>query len=338
MNKFFLTLLFLSLSNTELFSQDLTKDFDIISPSYKVQNSLYKKIDFLDSRDDNTQIGIVGVGLLKDIDAKLIFKTPFSTQLTNIFNSLIDSTARDGEMLFQLKQFSFIEKSGTRYCYFNAATYLKNDDRYDRITSIDTTILVTAANITKALIQEGSNVITGFIANGLLQKPSDPVFYTIHEIENIDSVEKQKIPVYNTTKYVDGIYTSYASFSKQVPDLQGFVEVRKDGTISSVKTIDSTGKKVKIKPGNIYAVINNGQHFIATEYGYYPLLKLDDDFIFTGDIRIVASSGDMRSAQFILGITGALLAKAGNKETFELKIDYTNGTFIHLKAIPPPEE
>jgi hypothetical protein len=334
MNKLFLALLVLSFSGTELFSQDITKDFEINLPGYKVQNSLYNKIDFLDSRLDNTQIGIVGVGLLRGIDATLISTTPFNIQLASVFNSLIDSTAKDGEILFQLNQFNFKEETGSRYCYFNAALYFEKDARYKKIAYIDTVIIVTASNVTKALTVAGSNAINGFIARALLQGPSDSISYNINEVENMDSVEKQNILLYNAIKYTDGLYTSYTSFMKQQPDRQGIVDTRKDGSISSVKIIDSTGKKVKVKPATIYAVVDKGIPFIATEYGYYPLQKINNNFFFTGDVRIAASTGDMNSSGIILGLAGALLTKPGIEETFEMKIDYLNGVFIHIRAIP----
>src|SRR5579872_4525138 len=66
-------------------------------PAYtRVPNSLYNTISFLDSREDTNYIGTVSVGLMRH-DAKLKLRTPFQPQLQILVDSLIDSTAANGE-------------------------------------------------------------------------------------------------------------------------------------------------------------------------------------------------------------------------------------------------
>jgi hypothetical protein len=50
-----------------------------------------------------------------------------------------------------------------------------------------------------------------------------------------------------------------------LPDRQGMIDARKDSSIASVKILDPNGNKIKIKSKNIYAVVNKGQTFVATE-------------------------------------------------------------------------
>ncbi len=67
----------------------------------KVSNSLYKTIFFLDSREDTADIGAINVGVLNH-PAKLKLRMPFQPQLQMLMDSLIDSSAGNGELLFQL--------------------------------------------------------------------------------------------------------------------------------------------------------------------------------------------------------------------------------------------
>jgi hypothetical protein len=334
MKKIFATSILYSLFFTVAYAQEMdSRSFQLGLSKNKVPNSLYKTIKFIDSREDTARIGIASVGFLKNQPVKLILKTPFLPQLTGLINSLTDSTANDGELLFQLSQFNFVETSGTRYCYLFARLFAKKNLAYKKLSFLDTTIMMTSSDIIKVLQKQATEIISDFIAKELLLNPADTISYSIGDINNMDSIEKNQIPVYTTQKFTDGLYSNYESFKNQKPDIHGDVEIRRDGSISSIHIIDSTGKKIKLKSKNIYAVTNNGKNFIATQYDFYPLEKTNDDFTFTGEINIAASNADMNSSAFALGLTGALLAKSGNRETFIVMIDYKNGKFIHQARI-----
>ena len=80
-----------------------------------------------------------------------------------------------------------------------------------------------------------------------------------------------------------------------------------------------------------------GDLFIATEYGFYKLKKLGDDFYFTGKAKVTAKTGDVLAAGFFFGIFGTLLASSADA-TFEMKIDHNNGGFIRLREVMTPPE
>ncbi len=84
----------------------------------------------------------------------------------------------------------------------------------------------------------------------------------------------------------------------------------------------------------MYAFVYKGQPFVATEYGYYPLQKINDDFYFTGKAKVTANTGDVIAASLFFGIIGGLIA-SNSEATFEMKIDHLNGGFIRLKEIEP---
>jgi hypothetical protein len=186
-------------------------------------------------------------------------------------------------------------------------------------------------DVTRPMFRNGSRTITDFIASNLTQKPQQPDHYTLHELMHLDSIEKRSIPVYNTSTYKDGAYTTFGSFMNQVPDKEATVTI-KEGNISRVQVPGEDGKPVKIRSKDLYAVVHNGEPYIATDFGFYPLQKRDDDFYFVGKAKVNANTGDVLVASMFFGIIGGLIASNADA-TFEMKIDHTNGGFIRLNQV-----
>ena len=324
----------------KVFSQKSTEDFKLSLPDQKISGSLYNKIKFIDSRYDTSNFGIVQLGAFNR-KARVIPKTHLSQQLSDVLAALTDSTAGNGELLLYVTQFNFAEVTGAMsekgYCYVRATLYSLNSNRYKKITGTDTVILIKSMDVTRALFRNGSKLITDLISQNLLKSPDNTESYSYNEVLRMDSIEKSKLKIYNTGEYTDGVYTTYETFKSQVPDKQATVEM-KEGKISSVKTPGESGKMEKVKSKNIYAVIYQGHPFIATEYGYYPLYKRNDDFYFTGKAKTAAHTGDIIAAGIFFGIIGELIASNSADATFEMKIDHINGGFIRLREIKTSTE
>jgi hypothetical protein len=304
-------------------------------PRAKVANSLYGHIDFLDSRRGTT-IGPVRVGLLGNA-SHLALKAPVQPQLTHIVEALMDSTAGGGELLFQLRSFNYIEEFSTRFCHLRATLYSKSAEQYRKLLTLDTVILIRLSDISGEVQKGSSLAICDLIRTGLLELPSDSTTYALNDLGRMDSIETSRLALYTRDSLVDGLYKAYASFADQRPDLQCSFKVDKNGDIKAVSIPDENGKEKKVDRRGIYAVVYQGRAFIATEYGFYRLTKAEGDLLFTGDVRVPASRGDLAGGQFALGLTGRLLASQGYKTTYTMAIDHLNGDFLHLRLIPPPE-
>ncbi len=339
MNRIIITLSILLFSG-KAFSQKAKEDFKLSIPEQKVPGSLYNKIKFIDSRYDTSNFGIVQLGAFNR-KARVIPEKHLSLQLSDVLAALIDSSAKDGELLLYVTQFNFAEVTGAMsekgYCYVRAILYSLDGDRYKKLSGIDTVVLIKAMDVTRALFRHGSKLVTGLISQNLLQSPGNTESYSYNEVLRMDSIEKSKLKLYNATEYTDGIYTSYETFRDQLPDKQATVEM-KNGGISSVKTAGESGKMEKIKSKNMYAVVYQGAPFIATEFGYYPLYKRNDDFYFTGRAKTAASTGDVVAASLFFGVIGGLIASGTADATFEMKIDHVNGGFIRLREIKTSTE
>jgi hypothetical protein len=334
MPRSFIFILCLSLAFTNLFAQR-PEDFQIVLPVDKVPNSLYNTISYLDTRYDTTYMGIVQLGAFNR-KAKVIPRTHFSTQMSTILQTLIDSTSKNGQLLFQLRQFNFAEITGAMsekgYCYIRASLYARINDRYRSLSTIDTVLLVKSLDVTKPLFRNGSKIITDYIASNLVMTPVDSTDLSYDDVLRMDSIDKRKIKVYNTARMTDGIYRDFESFRNQVPDTLTMTAEEKDGQLTSVKAPGEKGKLKKVKAKDVYAIVHNGKAFIGTDYGYYPLEKRGDDFYFTGKAKVTAAAGDVIMASVFFGLLGGLIASDANA-TFEMKIDHINGGFIRLKEV-----
>ncbi len=317
------------------FSQGQTQDFKIAMPEQKVENSLYNKISYLDSRYDITNMGIIQLGAFNR-KVKVVPEVAFEEQLYHILKALTDEKAKEGELLFQLRQFNFAEITGAMsekgYCYLRANLYERANDSYKKIDAIDTVILVKSLDVTKKMMKKGSELITDFIASNLTKTGNDTISYSLADVQNIDNMEKRSLKLYTTATFSNGLYTTYESFRDQLPDKQPAEVEEKNGTIANVKVVNEKGKFEKVSPKDIYAIVHNGNPFIATDYGYYPLQKTDDKFLFTGKAKTTASAGDVIAASFFFGIIGGLIASNAESK-FEMMIDHTNGGFVRLREV-----
>lgn len=314
-------------------AQIRTQNFAFNLPEQKVTNSLYNRISFIDSRFDTLSVGIIQRGLFNE-KVKQIPKPSFSTQVNDVLNALIDSSAKDGELVLHIRQFNFAEITSSfserGYCYIRAELFSKNEGQYKILSRIDSVVIVKATDVTIQLLKKSSQALSSFIENNLLKSSADSIYYSLNDIIKIDSIEKIKIPVYNTSVYKDGLYKTFSAFSNQVPDNQITAKIKGEN-ISNIKIASDSGEST-ISKKDIYAIVYLGIPYISTEFGYYPLKKIESDFYFTGKAKTTANSGDVVAASIFFGLIGGLIASNTNA-IFEMKIDHLSGGFIRLKEI-----
>jgi hypothetical protein len=337
MTRYLLFAFILGFSLPSAVAQQPVRYFELTPPQRKVTGSLYRHIEFLDSRPDTALIGPIQIGGFNNIDARLTFKTPIQPQLQRLIDSMDDPTARDGSLLFQLRDISFVEPWRIRYLFVKATLYVRTDSGYRKLSTIDLTDLIKDYEVGVEVNQIVNQQLDGFIAAALTRPAADSTVYTLRDITHIDSIEEHSLPLYTAPSFTDGIYLHYTSFSRQVPDKQGVIKAKKDGTISSVHILDDSARSVKLRSKDVYAIVYKGKPYIATEYGFYPLERVRDNFFFTGDIRVAATSNDYMMAFGFTGLIGIFAASRGYEETYDLLIDPLTGNFVHLRRIGPPQ-
>lgn len=333
-NKFLITAVF-AVSFCQVASAQMdTEPYSFQLPEKKVVNSFYNSISVVDARTDTTNLGIIQTGAFNKKNL-LVPKEPISVQFKNILAALTDNTAKSGDLLIQVRRLAFSEVttawSEKGYFTFRAEVYAKQNDIFKKLSTIDTLLTVSAVDVTNKNLKKGSEIIADFIAANLYKQPIDGIEnYSTKDLAKIDSIEKRAIKLYTTDAYVDGVYLNYYMFREQTPNSKIMVdgdEIKKN----NVKMTDSAGVWRKVKLTSVYALVYKGKPYIATEYGYFPLKKVNNNFIFTGKGN-VATGNSITMGYLLFGTVGGLIA-ASEKSNFEMKIDHNNGEVIRLKEI-----
>lgn len=293
--------------------------------------SLYGSLTFMDSRQDTASIGFLDSGSRKIVRA--VLKTPVQGQLTELLIANSGPNSGDAALLFQLRRFSFAETRGTRNCYLEATLYGRHGDGYCRIADLNTMIPInTPRALYSALQTDVNEIINDFFRQSIVMPPDFSETYTLDEIRRIDSVEKQRLPLYNTTAYTEGCYSTYDAFKAQKPDAVGDVITNSDGSIADVDVHFRLWKPER--SGRIFALVYKGVPYVVTDYGFAALKKEGDEFYFTARLRIDATAGQVFLGQLMSSDDDTnYMEAAGDKRTFLVLLDHQTGRFIHLKML-----
>lgn len=333
-------LLIFSLLTISSFGQENIKEFRLQKPSIRKQKSKYNTIIVVDSRIDTTSMGIVQVGLMNN-PAKVVTLSPLSMQLSDYLSSVIDSSAQNGTLVFQVRQFLFAETttmtSEKGYFFIRANLFAKSESNYKKLASIDTMLVISALDVTNRLLKTASDIVTNCILSCLEIPPLQDELYSFKDIIRVDSIEKRKIKVYNLNEYKDGLYTSYYSFKNQIPDKEIMVSKKRDGSIAKVMFKDSIKGLVKVQSNEVYAFVNEGEIYISTGYGYYPLYFSSDNFYFVGKVKpMTTNNNHIITAEVMFGLIGGIIASNMKEpgEKYFIIIDHINGGFVQLRKMP----
>ncbi len=317
-------------------SQDKTKYFQLSAVQKKNLKSLYSKVHFLDSREDTSNFGVVRVGALNK-EALVVAPISLGEQLSQLLFEHNPENAGKGELLFQLRKLKFIEKAdGLKefgYCFFRANLYTPVENGYRQLAAIDTFLEVGARDVTRLIMEKANKTICSFFLFNLKRDTSNTKHYTYTDILNLDEVEKKNMKLYNVNEYTDGIYTSFKHFRDQTPDYTLYSITFEDGEISQIKARNQSGKVIKINSEHVYAIVNKGKPYISAEFGYYPLVKNNNDFYFVADDRQHYIKGHVVKGGSILKPTEFVYSTIPLTSLYEIKIDHLNGMFMRVKEI-----
>ncbi len=132
-------------------------------------------------------------------------------------------------------------------------------------------------------------------------------------------------------KLVDGLYFSYQSLANQLPDRKIEVEM-KDETVRKAKYQDENGNWLKVRSKDVYAIVYDGIPYIASEHGYFPVEKINNDFYFTLTAKVGPGTGEAVAMGVLFGLLGTLILYDFDSPTksVEMKIDHLTGRFVAL--------
>jgi hypothetical protein len=310
-------------------AQEKIKYFTLDYTGSKVANSAFSSIKLVDSREDTSSFGSVRLGML-DKEAKVVSNGNFETQLGVLLTKLNGENPGNSQLIFQLRRLKFVEKADAgmeyAYCFFRANIFTPYSGDFKLVSSIDTFIVVESKKeVTKQVIQSANNCVVNFLKEALTKNVGYVFGVSYNEIVKIDSIEKSRIKVYTTNEYVNGIYRSFESFKEQTPEYSLFSITFEDGEITEIKAKNDKGRLRKINSEEVYAIVNNGKPYISAEFGYYPLVKNNNDFYFIGDDKVNYIKGQV--------VKQYVYTPVPITSQFEIKIDHMNGKFMRVKEI-----
>ncbi|MEO6304950.1 MAG: hypothetical protein ABIP51_17445 [Bacteroidia bacterium] len=335
MNKYLYSL-FLCVLVTVVSAQNRTKYFEMDYRGKKIDNSLYNTIKFIDSREDTSNMGIVRTGALNK-EAFVKINGSFSDQFSDLLLKITGEAPQQKELLFQLRRLKFVEKTDESheygYCFFRANLFASSNNAYNLISVVDTFIIVESKDVTNSIIEETNKAITDFLKDALTKKINTASILSLNEIVKIDSIEKLKIKVYNVSEYTNGIYRTFESFKAQVPDYNLFSITFEDGEISGIKAKNKKEKIKNIKSDDVYAIVNNGKPYVSAKFGFYPLVKNNNDFYFIADDKLHFIKGQIATSNSIFSSTEYVYSPMPVTSMFEIKIDHVNGKFMRVREV-----
>jgi len=324
-----------------LFSQ-VTVDFTLTEPNYHLSYLPYKLIKITDQRDDTTNMGFLYGTIFK----RLAYVRPnidLKDQLQSILTYIADSTGNE-DLLLQIRKMKFIQRSNAyEDCglfFFRANLYSKDQNSYIKISSIDTLVIVENSDETTSLTKKASDIISNFIFNDQTHVSFKHKHCSYTEIIKIDSIEKSQSKAYCVGDYTNGVYTSFASFKKQIPDFKASKLKFRSTKLKKVYKTTGKNKQARIDDRNIFAVVEKGKMYISSEYGYYTLYKFNGDFYFIGkgstnrDIEdVLPNLGGLFFYPINPVIITFITLTTSPKAYFEIKIDHVDGRFMRCKEI-----
>ena len=329
------TIAFLFVGLTTL-AQDAIQEFLLSPPAHKTPNSRYRNISVLDLREDTSSLGFFRNGGGSNKKIKVLSGASLQSQFIGLLNSLVDSNAGYGELVVQVRTFTFSgsNRTPTRKgsCHIRFALYSKTGPYYYKVAHIDSLVFVKSDNMVPELMKKTEEVIVNFISDNLNKDLSDSLSYNYIQLKHIELVEKNRMPLYRAVEYKEGVYFTYQSFRNQKPDCNGIISAD-DKWINSVRIEDESGRLIKLKNKAVYAVVHHGVPYISTVYGYYQLRKRKNDFYFIGKVKISADPGDVAYAAVVYGAAWAFIESFDKPTAYEIKLDYFNGSFIRIRDL-----
>ena len=293
--------------------------FNMAVPSESViPNSLYNNIDFYDSRVNY------------EYDQVKIDAPSFTNRLNSIVQLSTDSTSQSGTLLLQLRNLDFSETKNGVESHIRMSLYVKKSDDFYFIGNMDANMGYKDVDLLKQVISKN---ISDFVRSNLTQGYKDSNPYSFDDLGNISALEKGTFKAYSLDKLVDGVYPNFISFVDQNPASTMITPKFKKNELKEVKT-PVNGKLKKTNPQDVYAVVVDGQPYIATDKKFIPLYFENQDYFFEDNetvsrmsfapsFSIGAGSGGYRGGGIGLGVMNQQ-----KKVKISFMIDHLTGKFI----------
>jgi hypothetical protein len=309
-----------------------------------VGHSRYRHLELIDERPDPSFLGFIETTSYYDL--RVVLAQPIGDQLGMLMNRLTDSTAGEDTLAVQLLGFNvYTADKNVDVCF--RLNIFSHSGLYREVSEVDTVIVTKRGTFKSGYRQRMQDAVgtafAGIIRAALTTAP-DPHgdLYSFEVLRAIDEIKKSKLPLYRAdsgSAMPDGVYTSYASFSRLAPDYPRFLaDLEQDQVLVSTRTQPS----VPLTPGELFAVVKDGKPYVAVGGRHYaPLQREGSDFYIIDYVRVNSADADMTAnlagwAVFFASAMRLPLAQVWGlteKKRFWMKMDYRNGRFVAVRAV-----
>lgn len=288
-----------------------------------VPNSLYNHLAYQDARNGFEQ------------NQLSISEGIFASQLNSLLLRITEGGGGNKTLLFLLRNLCLNENDRLgKFAHMRVSLFEQRGEQAFFIGTVDKTILLKSEEDVDIKI---SQVIAALLAGNLTKEYTDEQPYDVSDLlGQLDYNEKQDLQVYHVDAYQDGVYTTFADFAAQTPtDEEARVKFKK-GQLKEVKILQANGKLLKLQPANTYAVVVNGQPYVATDKKFLRMYKNGNDFYFediisSNRIGIAPSLGigiGAGTRGYGGGGLGIGIYRDQQKKHITYKIDALTGDFI----------
>ncbi len=331
-------LLFSSFTYGQVTYLDL--DYDCSSNIQK-QNYIIRAID---NRTENQKLGFVRTGMFNKSE-EIKFKGDLADSLKLYFSNL----GINKDIVIMLNEFNmweFVDRGEFGRFKLSLRFFEKSEDNsYTEFFTVDSLYSVSGIDVTKKMLRNASIQLCQ-IANDIRaseKTTSSTMAYSVEELYKLDSLEKIKIPIFQSLTPKEGIYENYIDFSNNTPSIQGKILIDTSSR-SKVKAylVNQTKKKTKIQHRNIYAISDGKTFYKSVSMGFFQMIHEDNDFFYIRPSTVGNSYGFIP----ILGggLVGGMVAGAAagliiglnsgnNQQILLYKINHRRGNSIPLSKI-----
>lgn len=313
-------------------------------------------VEVVDKRLNKTDtLGIIRAGKMNG-KRPLLAKVPLTTGIENYYKTLsLTSKIPSGKkLLVLLYKFDATELSSgltdENAEFTFAADYLLSDDKdqYQLLGMVDTIIKVSSLDVTKKLLRTIDQSICNLYEHTYTLNNKDKQLYTREEAIRYDDIEKNRHKAFREDIYPDGCYTSWQNFL----DLQYVPEkkIGKKKKIFKIETIKESGKiKYSDIPKKTKVIIHEGKPYLSFGNVFYPLIKKENDFYFTGRLSEAQNTGFIVVPGMMFGAVGFLIIVHNNEPAgldgsnltgvlYDFKVEARTGKALLLRKILRPKK
>ncbi len=325
------------------FSECFAADVEYLHLNYSLKpvHSPFTSVIVIDKRESDQLLGFVQKGAFNKV-TPIKFNGNLCDSLSAFFTSDENGIPYRSLVilfyeLFLNEKTGGLSESGRMQL---AMRLFSNDEtgKFRELYTIDSVINVNAMDVTKKLLNSFSEQL-GKIASHISENPvnflPNAPGYFIDEFTQIDSLEKLRIPIYNTDQFKPGLYVDYDHFKRNEPDTS---YITLDTTELNVKVYQwdsKRKKKYRIDYATVYAACDGNTMVKATKVGFYIMNKIGFDFYFRGQTSFSIASNNnsgLAAATLAFGLIGYAIVSGMNKSEsiFQYKINYRKGNSIPL--------